>query len=154
MVGVGSCVAALMGVIAAYKRISKERLNYYEYISYLRGAIGKNFESRMEVPWMPRLTGHTTTNKIGMYCGLFIPILIGLAWFIIGWTFVMVFDSMLITFMASMFQLFVFSVFIVGAYHSFKALETHRKFDDRILELHDLYDSREMWVSSKKREST
>lgn len=143
VVGVGSCVAALMGVIAAYRRISQERLNYYEYVSYLRGIIGSKFNEREKVPWMPRLTGHTKTNKYGMYCGLFVPILIGFSWFIIGWTFVVVFNSKILILIALICQMFVFSVFLFGGFHAYRALEIHRKYDDRILELHDLYDSRD-----------
>jgi len=143
--GVGSCIAALVGVLAAFRRISRERLNYYEYISYIRGLIGNDPTKREMVCWMPRLTGHTNTNKFGMYCGLSMPILIGFAWFVIGWAFVIASKSYVLTIVSLIVQSFVFVALILGLYQAYRALEVHRKYDDRILELHDLYDPRDMW---------
>lgn len=85
-IGLGSSLATLLGIFAAYRRISHERINFHLYLSYVKGVIGKSSDRRELIPWLPRLTGYPFTNSLGMLSGLILPILIGAAWWVFGFS--------------------------------------------------------------------
>ena len=75
--GIASGFAAYIGIIAAYRRVRREKNLYVKYLRRIDYRIG-------DEPWVPRLTGKKFTSFLGMLSGLFVPLLIGAAWYWIG----------------------------------------------------------------------